>query len=132
MLSFWLKVSNWNMFSQFLSIKINKKVSFPICILLEFLFPHPLVGTIICLFLKILVKLWKFAQKNTTDYKENVGTIHWKCHSFCNEILENSSIEFAIRNINTKGTINATSRITPIDQVEVLNLCTCTLFKSEF
>jgi hypothetical protein len=28
--------------------------------------------------------------------------------------------EFAIRNMNNKGTINATSRITPIDQVKVL------------
>ncbi len=40
--------------------------------------------------------------------------------------------EFAIRNINNKGTINAKSRITLIEQVEVLNMCTCTLFTSGF
>ncbi len=37
-----------------------------------------------------------------------------------------------IKNMNNKATISATSRITPIDQVEVLNLCTCTLFTSGF
>jgi len=38
--------------------------------------------------------------------------------------------EFALRSMNNKGTIKATSRISPIDQVEVLNLYTCTLFTS--
>ncbi len=48
------------------------------------------------------------------------------------KFLKINHSEFAIRNMNNKGTISVTSRITPIDQVEVLNLCTCTLFTSGF
>jgi hypothetical protein len=51
---------------------------------------------------------------------------------FVTKFLKIHHSEFAIRNVNNKGTINATSTITPIDQVEVLNLCTCTLFTGGF
>jgi hypothetical protein len=66
-----------------------------------------------------------FTRKMWAQFIANV--IH-----FVMELLKINHSEFAIRNMNNKGTISATSRITPIDQVEVLNLCTCTLFTSGF